>query len=37
MQEWEWPGSAECALRAEFAGGGWECRSGGGLVVLEVL
>ena len=26
--EWEWPGSA---------GRGWECRSGSGLVVLEVL
>ena len=31
MQEWEWPGSAGGARR------GWECRSGSGLVVLEVL
>ena len=37
MQEWWWPGSAGGALRAEFAGGGWECRRGSGLVVLEVL
>ena len=37
MQEGKWPGSAGGTLRSEFAGGGWECRSGGGLVVLEVL
>ena len=29
--EWEWPGSAGGARR------GWECRSGSGMVVLEVL
>ena len=32
VQEWEWSGSVR---RVEFAGGGWERRSG--LVVLEVL
>ena len=35
VQEWEWPGSAGVA--ADFAGGGWECRSGSGLIVLELL
>ena len=29
VQEWEWPGSAGVAVA-------WECRSGSGLVVLEV-
>ena len=41
VQEWEWPGSAGGARRAEFAEGlgvqKWECRSGSGLVVLEML
>ena len=31
VQEWGWHGSAGGAQR------GWECRSGSGLVVLEVL
>ena len=35
--EWEWSSRAGGVRRAEFAGGGWECRSGSGLVVLEVL